>query len=107
MPDPEQGSAETKHALRRPTEPGWKHPVLSGYLRPGKACFSVKSVYFGLMEATLTELRRDMSRVLDPLRRGEKVTLTEHGQKVAEIVPTKIDRQAAFEALRAIGPVQL
>jgi prevent-host-death family protein len=59
------------------------------------------------MEATLTELRRDTSRVLEPVRKGEKVTVTEHGQKLAEIIPVKIDRKAAFEALRAIGPVEL
>jgi antitoxin (DNA-binding transcriptional repressor) of toxin-antitoxin stability system len=34
--------------------------------------------------------------------------LTEHGQDCAEIVPLpKIDRKAALEALRSIGPVDL
>jgi antitoxin (DNA-binding transcriptional repressor) of toxin-antitoxin stability system len=61
------------------------------------------------MNATLTELRRETSRVLRPVIHGAKtVTLTEHGQKVAEISPkTTPDRRRALELLAAIGPVAL
>jgi len=60
------------------------------------------------MNATLTELRRQTSKVVRPvIHGGQKVTLTEYGKKCAEIVPLrKIDRRAASEALLAIGPVE-
>jgi len=60
------------------------------------------------MNATLTELKRDASNVVRPvIHGGQKVTLTEHGKEVAQIIPRKVDRQAALAALRAIGPVDL
>lgn len=67
----------------------------------------MKSVYFVHVEATLTELRRETSKVVDPvIHNGEKVTLTEHGQEVAQIVPRrKVDYQQACKDLMAIGPV--
>jgi len=70
-------------------------------------CKSVKSVYFVRMKATLTELRRDTSRVVRPvIHSGEKLTLTEHGEPCAEIIPVrKIDRKRALADLIAIGPV--
>lgn len=69
----------------------------------------MKSVYFDAMHATLTELRRDTTRVLRPVIHGAKtVTLTEHGQEIAEISPkTSPDRMRALELLTAIGPVEL
>lgn len=59
------------------------------------------------MEATLTELGRETAKVLRPvIQDGEKVTLTENGQSVAEIVPIeKINYTQACEDLIAIGPV--
>ena len=61
------------------------------------------------MNATLTELRRETSRVLRPVIHGAKtVTLTEHGQEVAEISPKySPDRRRALELLTAIGHVEL
>ena len=69
----------------------------------------MKSVYFSRMNATLTELRRETSRVLRPVISGAKtVTLTEHGHEVAKISPKTIpDRKRALELLAAIGPVEL
>jgi prevent-host-death family protein len=65
-----------------------------------------ESMYFTGVEATLTDLQRKTANVLRNVRRGHKVTLTEHGQPVAEIVPVaKKDRAAALKALRAIGPI--
>jgi prevent-host-death family protein len=60
------------------------------------------------VKATLTELRRQTSKVVRPvIHNGKKVTLTEHGESCAEIIPLrKIDRRAACEALLAIGPVE-
>ena len=63
-------------------------------------------VYFCIMNATLTELRRDTSRVVRSADKGGEVILTEHGQpryKLQRVKP--IDRKAAATALRAIGPV--
>lgn len=61
------------------------------------------------MNATLTELRRETSRVLRPVIHGAgKVILTEHGQEVAEISPkTRPNRKRALDLLMAIGPVKL
>ena len=60
------------------------------------------------MNATLKELRRDTASVVRPvIHSGQKVTLTEHGKEVAQIIPRKVDRPAALAALRAIGPVDL
>jgi len=65
-------------------------------------------VYFNGMEATLTELRRDTSKVIRPvIHGGQTVELTEHGLTVARLIPAKIDRRAALVALKAIGPVEL
>ena len=61
------------------------------------------------MTATLTELRRDTTNVIRPaLHAGQKVTLTEHGEPCAEIVPLrKIDRQALCQAIIDLGPIDL
>lgn len=61
------------------------------------------------MNVTLTELRRDTSRVLRPVIHGAKtVILTEHGQEVARISPKVApDRKRALALLQAIGPVDL
>jgi prevent-host-death family protein len=67
----------------------------------------MKSVYFSFMEATLTELRRETSRVVDAVDSGQEVILTEHGRPKYRLEPIKtIDRKAAATALRAIGPVK-
>ncbi len=60
------------------------------------------------MEATLTELRRETTRVVRPARHGNKeVTITEHGEPKFKIVPLpKVDRKQALKALMAIGPVK-
>ena len=63
-------------------------------------------MYFVPMEATLTELRRDTSRVVRAADKGEDVILTEHGQPRYRLQRVQaIDRKAAAAALRAIGPV--
>lgn len=61
------------------------------------------------MQATLTELRRETTKVIRPvIHGGEVLTLTEHGEPCAQIIPLpKVDRLAALAALRAIGPVTL
>jgi prevent-host-death family protein len=60
------------------------------------------------MKTTLTKLRRETSKVVRPvIHGGAKLTLTEHGQPCAEIIPLrKIDRRAACRDLIAIGPVE-
>jgi prevent-host-death family protein len=66
----------------------------------------VKSVYFVFVQATLTELRRDTSRVVRAADNGEEVILTEHGEPRYKLQRVQaIDRKAAAAALRAIGPV--
>lgn len=61
------------------------------------------------MKATLTELRRETSRILGPVvHASKKVILTEHGRNIAEIVPlVEPDRKRALSMLAAIGPVQM
>jgi prevent-host-death family protein len=72
-------------------------------------CASVQSVYSENVEATLTELRRETSKVIRPvIHGGETLTLTEHGQEVATIIPRrKVDYAQACKDLMAIGPVEL
>jgi prevent-host-death family protein len=61
------------------------------------------------MKATLTELRRETSRILGPvIHASRKVVLTEHGREVAAIVPmVEPDRKRALRMLAALGPVDL
>ena len=61
-----------------------------------------------MVKATLTELRCKTSKFVQPDMHGAKLTLTAHGKEVAQIVPApQIDRKAALELLRSIGPVEL
>lgn len=71
-------------------------------------CCAVKSVYFSGMEATLTQLRRETTRIVRPvIHSGQRVILTERGEPRAEIIPPrKLDRAAALRDLIAIGPVE-
>jgi prevent-host-death family protein len=65
-------------------------------------------VYFVFVEATLTELRRDTSRVVRAADNGQTVILTEHGQPRYKIVRVrKIDRAGLLQALRELGPIDL
>ncbi len=58
------------------------------------------------MTATLTDIRRDTSKVLKQVDISGEVVLTEHGEARYKITPLRsIDRKAAAAALRAIGPV--
>ncbi len=58
------------------------------------------------MEATLTELRRDTSRIVRAADSGQEVILTEHGQPRYRLERIRqIDWKAAAAALRKIGPV--
>ena len=61
------------------------------------------------MKATLTELRRETSRILGPVIHAyKKVLLTEHGRNIAAIVPmVEPDRKRALRLLAAIGPVEM
>jgi len=61
------------------------------------------------MKATLTQLRRETSRILGPvIHASQKVLITEHGRKIATIVPiVEPDRQRALQMLTAIGPVEM
>jgi antitoxin (DNA-binding transcriptional repressor) of toxin-antitoxin stability system len=65
-------------------------------------------VYFGILKAILAQLQPDKAKnVRSVIHGGEKLTLTEHGQPCAEIIPLrKIDRRAACLELMAIGPVE-
>ena len=68
-----------------------------------------KYVFFTQMKATLTELRRETSRILGPvIHASKKVVLTEHGRSIAAIVPmVEPDRKRALRLLAAIGPVEI
>lgn len=68
-----------------------------------------KCVFLAQMKATLTDLRRDTSRVIRPVIHAAKsVVLTEHGREVAEILPKgRPDRGRAVKLLSAIGPLRL
>lgn len=61
------------------------------------------------MKATLTELRRETSKVMGPvIHAHKKVVLTEHGREIASIIPIlSPDRKRAMQMLAAIGEVAL
>jgi prevent-host-death family protein len=60
------------------------------------------------MEASLTELARHTKDVVRPVQASGEVTLTEHGQPFAKIVPIrKFDRKAAARMLKEIGLVDV
>jgi antitoxin (DNA-binding transcriptional repressor) of toxin-antitoxin stability system len=68
-----------------------------------------KYVFFTQMKATLTELRRETSRILGPvIHASKKVVLTEHGRNIAAIIPmVEPDRKRALRLLASIGPVEM
>jgi len=96
------------HTQRKPRDKTVRRELKANATRLEASCASAKSVYFRSVKATLTQLRRDAAKVVRPvIHGGEKLTLTEHGQPCAEIIPLrKIDRRAACEDLMAIGPVE-
>jgi prevent-host-death family protein len=55
------------------------------------------------MDVGVRELRDHLSRHLAQVRSGSSITITDHGQPIARIVP--VDRPTALEALRAAGKV--
>jgi prevent-host-death family protein len=58
------------------------------------------------VEATLTELRRETSKVVRAADEGQEVIITDQGEpryKLQRI--RKVDYKAAAQALREIGPV--
>ncbi|MDW8308400.1 MAG: type II toxin-antitoxin system prevent-host-death family antitoxin [Verrucomicrobiales bacterium] len=68
----------------------------------------MEAAYFEPVEATMTQLRRNASRLVRRALRGDKVRVTARGEPRVELVPVRrIDRKAALRALRAIGPVAL
>ena len=61
---------------------------------------------FGRVNATLTQLRRDTTKVVRPALQGHEVTITEHGEARLKVVAVqKLDRRQACEDLMTIGPV--
>jgi len=76
---------------------------------PRSLTSEIKCVFFILMQATLTELRRETSRILGPvIHASQKVLITDHGRKIAAIVPiAEPDRKRALQMLTAIGPVEM
>jgi len=53
------------------------------------------------MEAGVRELRDHLSRYLDAVRKGQEVTVTDHGKAVARLVP--LDRPRPLDRLIAEG----
>jgi prevent-host-death family protein len=52
----------------------------------------------------IRELRQNASRVLDLVKSGEKIIVTERGKPIAEIVPIKRDKVQELMDLGAITP---
>ncbi|HEY5881225.1 MAG TPA: type II toxin-antitoxin system prevent-host-death family antitoxin [Nakamurella sp.] len=57
----------------------------------------------GIMDVGVRELRDHLSRHLAQVRSGSTITVTDHGQPIARIVP--VDRPTALEVLKAAGKV--
>lgn len=56
-----------------------------------------------LVDVGIRELRDHLSRHLSAVRSGSTITVTDHGQPVARIVP--VGQLSSLEALRATGRV--
>jgi prevent-host-death family protein len=71
--------------------------------------FQMQNAYFRLMKATLSELHRQTAKIIRPvIDGGRTLTITNHGQDCARIVPMpKSDWKSAWEALKKIGPVTI
>jgi antitoxin (DNA-binding transcriptional repressor) of toxin-antitoxin stability system len=61
------------------------------------------------MKATLSQLRRETSRILGlVIHASQKVLITEHERKIATIVPiVEPNRKRALQMLTAIGLVEM
>ena len=57
----------------------------------------------GTMDVGVRDLRDNLSRHLARFRSGSTITVTDHGQPIARIVP--VARPTALESLRAAGKV--
>lgn len=57
----------------------------------------------GAIDVRVRELRDNLSRHLARVRSGSTITVTDHGQPIARIVP--VARPTALESLRATGKV--
>lgn len=55
------------------------------------------------MYVGVRELRDHLSRHLAQVRSGSTITVTDHGQPIARIVP--VERPSALEAMKAAGKV--
>ena len=61
-----------------------------------------------MAEATERELRNDAGRVLDRVMAGEHVTITRHGEPVAELVPLNrrpLSTAAVLERFRKLPAI--
>lgn len=54
----------------------------------------------------VSEARRNLSKLLDRVARGENLTITRHGKPVARLVPVATDRDRAQEALDSIAELR-
>lgn len=54
----------------------------------------------------VSEARRNLSKLLDRVARGENLTITRHGKPVARLVPVATDRGRAQEALDSIAELR-
>lgn len=62
-----------------------------------------QSVKLAAMEAGIRELRAHLSRYLEAVRKGQEITVTDHGQAVARLVP--LDQPRPLGRLIAEGLV--
>lgn len=57
-----------------------------------------------MWQVGVRELRQQASKVLDVVKRGEAVEVTEHGEPVALIVPRPVDQRDALIAAGLLKP---
>lgn len=64
--------------------------------------------YYWAVNISTTDVRQRFEKVQSAIRKGETVTVTEHGRPTMRISPvSKRDKQAAADALRALGPIPI
>ena len=85
--------------------PRRKHPPTQAPgLREEPARFSAKP---GLREIAASEAKTHLSRLLDDVERGETISITRHGRRIARLVPDEEGRRErvarALDAIERLG----
>jgi prevent-host-death family protein len=58
------------------------------------------------MLAGIREVKNNLSRYVRDVKKGKRISITEHGRVVAELVPPRVHRRSRYEELVAKGIIR-